>query len=174
MRKSIIVTALLLGAFTSLGVAPSMAAPRKVAVRSHVQLHKPVRTIAAARVKRGPTTRGYARLQPDTELAPLLASVFGLAAQYGYDVPTYRADRVRVTHRRSAAPADSSSYDSGPSDTSSSSSSSDSGADASAAAAAIQASNDENALNASTAAAEQQNEAAQAAATQTEINANNN
>ena len=40
-------------------------------------------------------------------------------------------------------------------------------------AAAIQSMNDENALNASMAAAEQQNEAAQAAAIQTEINANN-
>lgn len=38
---------------------------------------------------------------------------------------------------------------------------------------AIQSMNDENALNASMAAAEQQNEAAQAAAIQTEINANN-
>jgi hypothetical protein len=38
---------------------------------------------------------------------------------------------------------------------------------------AIQSINDENALNASMAAAEQQNEAAQAAAIQTEINANN-
>jgi hypothetical protein len=40
-------------------------------------------------------------------------------------------------------------------------------------AAAMQSLNDENALNASMAAAEQQNEAAQAAAIQTEINANN-
>jgi hypothetical protein len=40
-------------------------------------------------------------------------------------------------------------------------------------AAAMQSMNDENALNASMAAAEQQNEAAQAAAIQTEINANN-
>jgi hypothetical protein len=64
------------------------------------------------------------------------------------------------------------SYDSSPAiDTSSAGTDAQAASDAEAQ--AMQSTNDENALNASTAAAEAQNDAAQAAAIQTEINANN-
>ena len=98
--------------------------------------------------------------QPDTDIGQLFQSLFsgGLPVQYA----------GRSSHRSSGFSSGSPSYDSSPSvDTSSAAS------DSSQAASDMQSLNDENALNASTAEAEQQNEAAQAAAIQTEINANN-
>ena len=98
-------------------------------------------------------------------------SMFG-GGPLRYSRPTQNAMRGRPSHRSAASTNWSPPYDNSPAgDTSSS------GTDAQAASDAVnqamQSMNDENALNASTAAAEAQNEAAQAAAIQTEINANN-
>jgi hypothetical protein len=94
--------------------------------------------------------------QPNGDIGQFFQSIFG-GGPVQYSRLTARASR------QSPGSYDSSpSYDNSPAvDTSS--------ADAQA----MQSMNDENALNASTAAAEAQNEAAQAAAIQTEINANN-
>jgi hypothetical protein len=89
-----------------------------------------------------------------------------------YSRLTQDAMRARPSHRSAGSADWSPSYDSSPA-IDSSSSNTDSQAASDAANQAIQSMNDENALNGSVAAAEAQNEAAQAAAIQTEINANN-
>ena len=94
-------------------------------------------------------------------------------SMFGGQAPASRlTQNMTRAQRRSAGSSDWSSYDSSPAvDTSSSGTDAQAASDAEVQ--AIQSMNDENALNASTAAAEAQNEAAQAAAIQTEINANN-
>ena len=89
-----------------------------------------------------------------------------------YSRLTQNAMRARPSYRSSGSSDWSPSYDSSPPiDTSSAGTDAQAASDA--ANQAMQSLNDENALNASTAAAEAQNDAAQAAAIQTEINANN-
>jgi hypothetical protein len=103
--------------------------------------------------------------QANGDIGQLFQSIFG-GQPMQYSRLTARASR------QSQGSYGSPSYDSSPAvDTSSASTDAQAASDAEVQ--AIQSMNDENALNASTAAAEAQNEAAQAAAIQTEINANN-
>jgi hypothetical protein len=108
---------------------------------------------------------------PRAQLNPDLGSF--IQSMFGGGFPQY-SGLVRNATR--ASRGSQGSYDSSPSYDASFGASS-AGTDAQAAsdseAQAIQSMNDTNSLNASMAAAEQQNEAAQAAAIQTEINANN-
>jgi hypothetical protein len=103
--------------------------------------------------------------QANGDIGQFFQSIFG-GQPMQYSRLTARASR------QSQGSYGSPSYDSSPAvDTSSASTDAQAASDAEVQ--AIQSMNDENALNASTAAAEAQNEAAQAAAIQTEINANN-
>jgi hypothetical protein len=125
----------------------SLVLTANAAMAANIQTHK--HPLAIRHVASRPLPA-----QPNTDIGQLFQSLFsgGLPMQYA----------GRSSHRSSGFSSDSPSYDSSPSVDTSSQAASD-----------MQSLNDENALNASTAAAEQQNEAAQAAAIQTEINANN-
>jgi hypothetical protein len=102
--------------------------------------------------------------QTNGDIGQFFQSIFG-------GVPVQYSGLTARSSRRSQGSYDPS-YDSSPA-VDNSSAASDSTAASDAEAQAIQSMNDTNALNASMAAAEAQNEAAQASALQTEINANN-
>jgi hypothetical protein len=145
--RSLVTTAILVA---------SLALGGNAAMAANLPAHKYVRA--------NPHTHAVAPRQFNADIGQFVQSMFGGAP--------VRYSRVARDTRR-AAPSYSGysdwtpSYDSSPTvDTSA--------ADAAASDAAIQALNDENALNASIAAAEAQNDAANAATLQTEINANNN
>jgi len=150
--KSLITTGVLIA---------SLALGGNAAMAANLPTHKTARVIPHART----VTRIAPRLpsgQFNADLGQFFQSMFGGGpVQYS-----------RLSHRSAGSSDWSPSYDSSPAvDTSSASTDAQAASDASNQ--AIQSMNDENALNASMAAAEQQNEAAQAAAIQTEINANN-
>jgi hypothetical protein len=150
--KSLITTGVLIA---------SLALGGNAAMAANLPTHKTARVIPHART----VTRIAPRLpsgQFNADLGQFFQSMFGGGpVQYS-----------RLSHRSAGSSDWSPSYDNSPAvDTSSSSTDAQAASDASNQ--AIQSMNDENALNASMAAAEQQNEAAQAAAIQTEINANN-
>jgi hypothetical protein len=104
--------------------------------------------------------------QSNGDIGQFFQSIFG-GQPMQYSRLTARASRQSPGSYYSSP-----SYDSSPA-VDSSSAGTDAQAASDAETQAIQSMNDENALNASTAAAEAQNDAAQAAAIQTEINANN-
>lgn len=146
--KSLITTGLLVASLALSGNAAMAAgtATHKSAIR-----HVP----AAARLAQRPP-----RDQFEGGLAPFFQAMFGagLPVRYARSQPSYRSSGTTE------------SFDSSPSIDSSAT---DAQVANDAEVQAIQSMNDSNALNASMAAAEAQNEAAQAAAIQTEINANN-
>ena len=139
----------------------SLALGGNAAMAANLPTHKTARVIPHART----VTRIAPRLpsgQFNADLGQFFQSMFGGGpVQYS-----------RLSHRSAGSSDWSPSYDSSPA-VDNSSASTDAQAASDASNQAIQSMNDENALNASMAAAEQQNEAAQAAAIQTEINANN-
>jgi hypothetical protein len=153
--KSLITKAVLIASLT-LGANAAMAA--------HLPAHQTARVIPHAHAV---APRG----QFNADLGQFMQSMFGVGPVQ-YSRLTQGAMRARPSYRSAGSRDWSPSYDSSPAvDTSSSNTDSQAASDA--ANQAMQSLNDENALNASTAAAEAQNEAAQAAAIQTEINANN-
>lgn len=105
--------------------------------------------------------------QPNVDVGQIIQSIFG-GGPLQYSALAQNAGRGRTAHRSTGSDDWSPSYDSSPTIDYGSSAS-----DSSASDAAIQSMNDTNAMNASMAAAEQQNDAANAATLQTEINANN-
>ena len=128
------------------------------AMAANLPVHKTARVIAHAHAVAPRLPSG----QFNADIGQFIQSMFGGGpVQYS-----------RLSHRSAGSSDWSPSYDNSPT-IDSSSSATDAQAASDAENQAIQSMNDENALNASMAAAEQQNEAAQAAATQTEINANN-
>jgi hypothetical protein len=146
--KSLMTTALLVASL-ALGGNAAMAA--NIATHKHVNRYAPVPTHVIQRLPRD---------QFGADLGQFIQSIFpgGMPIRYARSQPSYRSSGA------------SESFDNSPSiDTSSN----DAQAASDAEVQAQQALDNENALNASTAAAEAQNEAAQAAAIQTEINANN-
>jgi hypothetical protein len=145
----------------------SLALGGNAAMAAHLPAHKTARVVPHAHAVAQRLPSG----QFNADIGQFFQSVFGGEAVQ-YSRLTQDTMRARPS-RRSAGSTDwSPSYDSSPAiDTSSSGTDAQAASDA--ANQAIQSMNDENALNASTAAAEAQNEAAQAAAIQTEINANN-
>jgi hypothetical protein len=146
--KSLMMTGLLVASL-ALGGNAAMAA--NTASHKHVNRYAPIATHITQRPPRD---------QFGADLGQFLQSMFGGGVPMRYA-------RSHPSSRRSGG-ADS--FDNSPSvDTSST----DAQAASDAEAQAIQSMNDTNAMNASMAAAEAQNEAAQAAAIQTEINANN-
>ena len=151
--KSLITTGVLIA---------SLALGGNAAMAANLPTHKTARVIPHART----VTRIAPRLpsgQFNADLGQFFQSMFGGGpVQYS-----------RLTQTDPQVSSDwSPSYDNSPAvDTSSAGTDAQAASDA--ANQAIQSMNDENALNASMAAAEAQNEAAQAAAIQTEINANN-
>jgi hypothetical protein len=150
--KSLITTGVLIA---------SLALGGNAAMAANLSVHKTARVIPHARaaVRIAPRLPGD---QSNADIGQFFQSMFGgRPVQYS-----------RLSHRSAGSSDWSPSYDSSPAvDTSSAGTDAQAASDASNQ--AIQSMNDENALNASMAAAEQQNEAAQAAAIQTEINANN-
>ena len=148
----------------------SLALGGKAAMAANLPAHKTARVVSHAHAD----VRVAPRLpsgQFNADIGPFFQSMFG-GGPVQYSRPTRDAMRTRPSHRSSGSSDWSPSYDSSPAvDTSSAGT--DAQAASNAADQAMQSLNDENALNASTAAAEAQNEAAQAAAIQTEINANN-
>jgi hypothetical protein len=108
--------------------------------------------------------------QFNANLGPFIQSMFGAFPQYSGLIQN--AMRAHGSRRSSGSSDWSPSYDTS-SDVSVGSSATDSQAASDAENQAIQSMNDTNAMNASMAAAEQMNDAANAAAIQTEINANN-
>jgi hypothetical protein len=111
------------------------------------------------------------RIQPNADLGSFIQSVFGGAFPQ-YSGLIQNAMRASPSRRSSGSYDGSPSYDNS-SDASVSSGAADSQAASDAENQAIQSMNDTNAMNASMAAAEQANDAANAAALQTELNANN-
>jgi hypothetical protein len=144
----------------------SLALGGNAAMAANLPAHKYARVIPHARAVAPRLPSG----QFNADIGQLIQSMLGGPVQYSR--LTQAAMRARPSHRSSGSSDWSPSYDNSPA-IDSSSSNTDSQAASDAANQAIQSMNDENALNASTAAAEAQNEAAQAAAIQTEINANN-
>jgi hypothetical protein len=142
-------------------VVVSVALAGTAAQAASVHVHKTAR-VAHAVVHRGASGR-VARVQPGDTIGQFMQFFFGGAPWRYAGVTTGRhsafSDRSSSESSTFDTSVQSPTYDSAPS----------SGPDTTAA--AIQSMNDEAALNASMAAAEQQNEAAQAAAIQTEINA---
>jgi hypothetical protein len=153
--KSLIARAILI---TSLALAGNAA------MAANLPAHKYARVVPHARAVAPRSPAG----QFGADIGPFIQSMFGESVQSSRLAQD--AVPARPSHRSSGS--GSPSYDSSPA-IDSSSSATDSQAASNAANQAIQSLNDENALNASVAAAEAQNEAAQAAAIQTEINANN-
>jgi hypothetical protein len=146
--KSLMTTGLLVASLTLSGNA-AMAANR--ATHKHVSRYAPMANHVTQRLPRD---------QFGADLGQFVQSMFtgGVPMRYARSQPSYRSSGA------------SESFDNSPSiDTSSN----DAPAASDAEVQAIQSMNDTNAMNASMAAAEAQNEAAQAAAIQTEINANN-
>jgi hypothetical protein len=141
----------------------SLALGGNAAMAANLPAHKYARVIPHARAVAPRPPSG----QMNADIGQFIQSMFG-----GGPVQYSRLTQARSSHRSAGSTGWSPSYDNSPA-IDSSSSNTDSQAASDAANQAIQSMNDENALNASTAAAEAQNEAAQAAAIQTEINANN-
>jgi hypothetical protein len=151
--RAVLIASLVLG--SSAAMAANLPAHKTARVVPHV--HAAVRV--APRLPDG---------QYNADIGQFIQSRFG-GGQVQYSRLTQAA--MRAQHR-SGSSGWSPSYDSSPAvDTSSSGTDAQAASDAESQ--AIQSMNDENSLNASVAAAEAQNEAAQAAAIQTEINANN-
>jgi hypothetical protein len=145
----------------------SLALGGNAAMAANLPAHKTARIIPHARAV-APRLPGD---QYNADIGQFIQSMFG-GGPVQYSRLTQAAMRAQPSHRSAGSTGWSPSYDNSPA-MDSSSSNTDSQAASDAANQAIQSMNDENALNASTAAAEAQNEAAQAAAIQTEINANN-
>jgi hypothetical protein len=146
--KSLMTTGLLVA---SLALSGNAAMAANTAIHQHVKRYAPMATHVTQRLPRD---------QFGADLGQFIQSMFGggVPMRYARSQPAYRSSGA------------SESFDNSPSvDTSSN----DAQAASDAQVQAIQSMNDTNALNASMAAAEAQNEAAQAAAIQTEINANN-
>ena len=137
------------------------------AMAANLPVHKTARVIAHAHAVAPRLPSG----QFNADIGQFIQSMFG-GGPVQYSRLTQDAVRGRPSQRSAGSSDWSPSYDNSPT-IDSSSSATDAQAASDAENQAIQSMNDENALNASMAAAEQQNEAAQAAATQTEINANN-
>jgi hypothetical protein len=145
----------------------SLALVGNAAMAANLPAHKYARVVHHARAIAPRLPNG----QFNADIGQFIQSMFG-GGPVQYSRLTQDAMRARPSHRSAGSTDWSPSYDSSPAvDTSSSGTDTQAASDA--ANQAIQSMNDENALNASTAAAEAQNEAAQAAAIQTEINANN-
>jgi hypothetical protein len=145
----------------------SLALGGNAVMAANLPAHKTARAIPHARAV-APRLPGG---QFNADIGQFMQSMFGGEAVQ-YSRLTQNAMRARPSYRSSGSSDWSPSYDSSPPiDTSSAGTDAQAASDA--ANQAIQSMNNENALNASTAAAEAQNEAAQAAAIQTEINANN-
>jgi hypothetical protein len=145
----------------------SLALGGNAAMAANLPAHKYARVIPHARAVAPRLQNG----QFNADIGQFMQSMFG-GGPVQYSRLTQNAMRARPSYRSSGSSDWSPSSDSSPaSDTSSSGTDAQAASDA--ANQAMQSLNDENALNASTAAAEAQNEAAQAAAIQTEINANN-
>jgi hypothetical protein len=135
----------------SLALSGNAAMAANTAPHKHVRRYAPMASHVTQRLPRD---------QFGADLGQFIQSMFGggVPMRYARSQRSYRSSRT------------SESFDNSPSvDTSSN----DAQAASDAEVQSQQALDDENALNASTAAAEAQNEAAQAAAIQTEINANN-
>lgn len=107
--------------------------------------------------------------EPNADIGQFIGSIFG-GGPLQYQALMQNAGRNRSSRRSTGSYDSSPSYDNSPSIDSSAT---DAQAASDAEAQAIQSMNDSNALNASTAAAEAANDAANAATVQTEINANN-
>jgi hypothetical protein len=137
------------------------------AMAANLPVHKAARVIAHAHAVAPRLPSG----QFNADIGQFIQSMFG-GGPVQYSRLTQDAVRGRPSQRSAGYSDWSPSYENSPT-IDSSSSATDAQAASDAENQAIQSMNDENALNASMAAAEQQNEAAQAAATQTEINANN-
>jgi len=137
------------------------------AMAANLPAHKTATIIAHARAVAPRLPSG----QFNADIGQFIQSMFG-GGPVQYSRLTQDAMRARPSLRPSGSSDWSPSYDNSPT-IDPSSSATDAQAASDAENQAIQSMNDENALNASMAAAEQQNEAAQAAAIQTEINANN-
>jgi hypothetical protein len=155
--KSLITTGVLIASLALTGSAAMAANSQayKATARAHAPVH-----VVAPRIARNPL---------NADLGQFIQSMLG----GGF--PQY-SGLIQNALRAPASRRSSGSYDWSPSyDTSSSASSAatDSQAASDAENQAIQSMNDTNAMNASMAAAEQMNDAANAAAIQTEINANN-
>jgi hypothetical protein len=147
----------------------SLALGGNAAMAANLPAHKTARII--------PHAHGVARIAPrppagqfNADVSQFLQSMFG-GGPVQYSRLMRDDTRARPSHRSSGSSDWSPSYDNSPPNDSGSSASDSEASDA--ANQAIQSMNDENALNASVAAAQAQNDAAQAAAIQTEINANN-
>ena len=149
MKSRSLITAGLL--VTSLALTGNAAMAANTATHKYVIRHTP----AAARV-----AQHLPRDQFGADLGQFIQSMLGggFPVRYARSSPAYRSSAASESFNSPAAV-----------DTSSN----DKQAASDAQVQAQQSLDDENALNASTAAAEAQNEAAQAAAIQTEINANN-
>ena len=145
----------------------SLALGGNAAMAANLPAHKYAKVVPHARAVAPRLPVG----QFSADIGPFIQSMFG-GGPVQYSRLTRDAMRARPSHRPSGSSDRSPSYDSSPA-IDSSSSATDAQAASDTANQAIQSMNDENALNASVAAAEAQNEAAQAAAIQTEINANN-
>jgi hypothetical protein len=154
--KSLITRGVLIASLALTGNAAMAANSQNTTARAHAPVH-----LVAPRLLRKP---------PNADLGPFIQSMLGAFPQYSGLIRN--AMRAPASRRSSGSYDWSPSYDTSP-DTSVSSSAADSQAASDAANQAIQSMNDTNAMNASMAAAEQMNDAANAAALQTEINANN-
>ncbi len=140
------------------------------AMAANLPAHKTARVIPHARTAVRVAPRPPSD-QFNADIGQFIQSMFG-GGPVQYSRLMQDATRARSSHRSAGSTDWSPSYDNSPT-VDSSSSASDAQAASDAENQAIQSMNDTNALNASMAAAEAQNEAAQAAAIQTEINANN-
>jgi hypothetical protein len=117
--------------------------------------------------------RRYDRLRLPPSIADLIDGMLAEARAYGYAVPAH-INLANAHWSVSSGGGDSSDWSSPPSDDTSAATDAENAAQASVDESnAIQQANDEAALNASMAAAEEQNDEANAATMQTEINANN-
>jgi hypothetical protein len=147
---------------TSAVLIASLALGGNAAIAANLPAHKTASVVPHARVApRLPDN------QINADIGQFIQSMLG-GGPVQYSRLTQDAMRARPSYRRPGYSDWSPSYDNSPAvDTSSAA------ADAAASDAAIQSMNDTNAMNASMAAAEAQNDAANAATLQTEINANN-
>lgn len=144
--------------FTAGLLAASLALTGNVAMAANMPAHK-IRPAVRHIVTRQPLG------QPNADIGQLIQSIFG-GGPLQYSALMQNAGRRRFARQSAGSYVASPSYDSSPVvDTSAS--------DSNAETQAIQSMNDTNAMNASIAAAEAQNDAANAATLQTEINANN-
>jgi hypothetical protein len=156
--------------FTGAVLITSLVLGGNAAMAANRPAHKTARVVPHARA----AIRVAPRLpsgQFNADIGQFIQSMLG-GGPVQYSRLTQDAMRARPSHGSAGATDWSPSYDNSPT-IDSSSSASDSQAASDAENQAIQSMNDENALNASMATAEAQNDAANAATIQTEINANN-